>query len=240
MIEIPGWDERFETAQSRASKAITWTPLRHSFVSVLNIQKPEVAMAMLKIITLAAGMPKRGVLHDGGRALTIEDLATYASCPRSVIVAAISALGGALSDEGGKEGGRELSSPPESASQTPPEPRRAGARPSAAPRHNAEWLKRIWHQEDGRPRIRSLSAARIGQMNAFVKECKCDEALMVATVQEFKKQKFHENGSYGIDTLCRPSKRSRYIDLGHASLNGEAKKGGYEWEPPEHLPGDDA
>lgn len=92
-LTIPNWDDRFETAQSRAVHSLSWLPLKLSFGAALRMQEPKVAAAMMQVVFLAATMPKRGTFNDGGRDLTIDDIASCVGADSTLIAKAMSALG---------------------------------------------------------------------------------------------------------------------------------------------------
>lgn len=211
VLKIPNWDARFETAQSRAVKAITWTPIRHSFAIALRMQPPDVAAAMLQIVLLGAQMPERGTLHDGGRDLTIDDVATYVGADSTLIAKAMSALGACYQQKEGrkeeKEGGKDLP---------------FSLRENSSAAADARLLRDIWNRNRGPlPEVQVVNASRAKFMAALVREAKRDEALIASTVAAFASDPFNAEKGYGIDTLCRARGRSKWLERGR---NG--------WQPP--------
>ena len=215
-IVIPNWDDRFETAQSRKVEAITWTPLRHSFAATLRMQPPEVAAAMLQIVLLAARMPTRGKLNDGGRDLTIDEVATYVGASSALVAKAMSALGADYRQKEGRKEGEEGSK-----DVSPRKEKRSSAGADA----RALLMQRVWNENRGQlPKCESLNKSRAERMAAIVREAKDDEVLLASTVAAFAADPFIRERRFDVDTLTRAAHRSKWLDKGGSwakSSNGK-------------------
>ena len=238
MLKFSEWDSMFEIGQSRRVGDLSWIPFRVSWLNRLRLHPPEVVSAALNIVMLAAGVPKE---ERGTVDVTRAELEVYTGARSEVIDKALSVLRARLVPTKRRKKREKVSVlPPVSSPSLVPSAQETPKKPPEAPRplrgpgaaQRAEALASLWEEEEGKPAIRAMNPQRRARMAEFVKECGDSADLIRAAIKEFQSQPFHEKGSYGIDTLCRPSGRSRYIDLGHASLNGEKKTGGYEFIPP--------
>ncbi len=99
MFRIKGWDENFESAQTRRVKGqLRWVlvPTRHDGKSFRRLLREEDGMALfgawVVILEVAAKCKTRGVLEDEEGPLTAEDIADATGAPAAAIQRAFEVL----------------------------------------------------------------------------------------------------------------------------------------------------
>lgn len=212
-LAIPNWNQRFETAQSRNVGELGWIPCRRSFLAGLRSQEPNVAMAMLDLVFLAASMPDRGVFNDGGRDLTVDDIASCVGKDPSLIAAAISALGAAASSsgrEGERERGKEVSSSEAEDSSV--------SRTKRDPVFGSDTKLRLWILENWNalapelPTVVAVGEGRLRLTRAFLKNAGGDKFRLLRSIEAFGKWDFAIEKKLGVDCFLRAKNRDRHLE----------------------------
>lgn len=213
-IEIPGWDDRFETAQSRRVQSVTWTPFRHSLANLLRRHPPEVGCCIVQVILLAATMPRRGVLNDGGCDLTLEDVSLSVGFSVEVVTAAMSALGACYERapsllprererEGRREGGKERGT-----DRVPSEPSSAHADADLGP-----WFVKAWNTgTNGLPKIQHVGKERLRMLKGLLKRAGGSRDLVERAIIAFGAWDFANDRQLGADTFLRAKSRDKHLE----------------------------